>query len=211
MDIEELCDLEAKLKSSRGSDTSPVSRDAKVNILKYLQIQAVTRFQTAYDDLYYELSKKGGLEFLRSIVPVRSKEVLQPKVVELQDCDEDEQLEKQLDFYLADAELAKPHLDELVSKIAHDSSEFDVQCVDVKSRDRTREKARKSCVGDVRKVPDMARVTVVCATPEALKEAYSAITGLPKVRRKGRVADAPQSCKLSRTDRLLIDLKSILK
>lgn len=123
------------------------------------------------------------------------------KVLELQDCDKDEQLEKQLDFYLADAELAKQHLDELISKVAHDSSKFEVKRVDVKSRDSTRRKASKSYCGDVRKIADMARVTVVCATPQALKEAYLAIIALLKVRRKGRVADAPQVCKWLRRSR----------
>ncbi|CAM9444501.1 unnamed protein product [Ectocarpus fasciculatus] len=180
IDIKELIRLEAELKTSRERETSPISLDAKVNILKFFQVQTVKQFQAKYDDLYYELDKMGGLDCLRSIGPVRSKGLLQPKVLDLQDCSEDEKLEQQLDFYLADAELAKPRLDELVTSVARDSSRYEVQCVGVKSRDSTRRKARSFFDGDVRKVADMARVTVICSTPEALKDVYMAVMRLPK-------------------------------
>ncbi|CAN0065051.1 unnamed protein product [Ectocarpus sp. 12 AP-2014] len=179
-DIDKLIRLEAELKTLCEPEKSPVSLVAKVNVLKYLQVQAVQQFQAEYDNLYYELNKTGGLECLRSITPVRSKELLQPKVLDLQDCGEDGQLDTQLQFYLTDAELAKPHLDELVTSIAGDSSKYEVQCVKVKSWESTRRKATSFLDGDVRKVADMARVTVICATPEALKEAYSALMRLPK-------------------------------
>ncbi|CAN0212696.1 unnamed protein product [Ectocarpus sp. 6 AP-2014] len=64
--------------------------------------------------------------------------------------------------------------------VAHDTSKYEVQCVEVKSRESTRRKATRDHDGDIRKVADMARVTVICTTPEALKEAYLAITELPK-------------------------------
>ncbi|CAN0515234.1 unnamed protein product, partial [Ectocarpus sp. 12 AP-2014] len=171
---------ENELKASCEGETSPVILDAKMNILKCLQVQTVVQFQLAYDDLYYELNKEGGLECVRSIAPARSRGIVQPKVLDLHNCDEGGQLENQLQFYLVDAELAKPHLDELVRKVAYDSSKYKVQCADVKSWESTRRKASNSCGGDVRKVADMARVTVICATPEALKEAYLAIMGLPE-------------------------------
>ncbi|CAN0533418.1 unnamed protein product, partial [Ectocarpus sp. 12 AP-2014] len=137
------------------------------------------KFQAAYDDLYYELKQKGGLGCLGSIAPGRSTGVLQP--LDLQDWGEGVQLEKQLEFYLANAEVAKTYLDELVMNVAHDSSKYEVQRVEVKSRESTRRKAR-DYGGDVRKVADMARVTVICTTPEALKEVYLAIMKLPKQR-----------------------------
>ncbi|CAM9461600.1 unnamed protein product, partial [Ectocarpus fasciculatus] len=180
VDINELLRLEAELQTSRERETSPVRLDAKVNILKYLQVQVVKQFEAEYDDLYYELNKTGGLDCLRSIAPVRPTELLQPKFLDIQNCTEDENLEQQLQFYLADAELTKARLDELVTEVAHDSSKYEVQCVGIKSRESTRRKARSCCDGDVRKVADMARVTVICATPEALKEAYLAIMGLLK-------------------------------
>eukprot|EP00903_Cladosiphon_okamuranus_P017337 g15974.t1 len=176
--IKELRDIEADLKKRSGNSTSPVVRDAKVNILKYLQIQTVLNFEAAYDALYYELSKDGGLECLLNIAPVQPKELLQPKVLELQGCDKDARLAKQLEFYLADAELAKQRLDDLVTEVAQDSEIYEVQRVEVKSRESTQRKASRFCGGDVRKVADMARVAVVCNTPEALEQAYLEIKRL---------------------------------
>ncbi|CAM9939141.1 unnamed protein product [Ectocarpus fasciculatus] len=175
VNINELIRLEAELKNSCNRETSPVGLDAKTNILKYLQVQTVLQFQEKYDDLYYELKKTGELDCLRSIAPVRSTDLLQPKVLGLQDYGEDDQLEKQLQFYLEDAERAKQRLDELVTNVAHDESKYEVQCAAVKSWESTRRKVSGFCDGDVRKVADMARVTVICATPEALKEAFLAL------------------------------------
>lgn len=152
-------------------------------MLKYLQVQTVVQYQKAYDALYYELSKDGGLECLRNIAPVRSEPLVQPKVLELQNCGEDDQLERQLEFYLADAKLAKSYLDELAMKVASDWRECEVQRVDVKSLESTRRKAIKFCGGDVRKVADMARVTIICDTPKALEQAYFKIQGMLQVSR----------------------------
>ncbi|CAM9264861.1 unnamed protein product [Ectocarpus fasciculatus] len=179
-DIKGLLRLEAELKTPCERETSPFSLDAKVNILKYLQVQTVLQFQAKYDDLYYELSKTGELNHLLSIAPARSKHLFQPKVLDLQDCGKDEQLEEHLKFYLGEAESAKERLDELVTNIARDSSKYEVLCAEVKSRESTRRKASRFYGGDVRMIADMARVTVVCATPEALNEAYLAIIGLPE-------------------------------
>ncbi|CAB1103567.1 unnamed protein product [Ectocarpus sp. CCAP 1310/34] len=171
VDINELLLLEAELKTSRERETLPISLDAKLNILKYLQVQTG----------------------LRSIAPVRSKGLFQSKVLDVQDCGEDEKLEPQLQFSLAEADLAKPRLDELVAKVAQDSSKYEVQCVDVKSRESTQRKASRFWDGGVRKVADMARVTVICATPEALEEVYLAIImALPKASRTCRFPVNPQ-------------------
>ncbi|CAM9762111.1 unnamed protein product [Hapterophycus canaliculatus] len=147
-------------------------------MLKFLKVQTVVQYQRAYDALYYELSKEGGLECLRNIAPVRSDHLIQPKVLGLQDCGEEEQLEKQLEFFLADAKLAKHSLDELVLVASEDSRKYEVQCVDVKSLESTRRKASTFCGGDTRKIADMARVTVICDTPKALEKAYLKIKRL---------------------------------
>lgn len=188
IDIDKLIRLETELKTERESETSSVSLSAKVNILKYLQVQTVSQYQAAYDALCYELNKEGGLECLRNIVPVPSKDLVQPKVLKLQDCGEDDDLENQLEFYLTDAELAKRYLDELVTTAAEDSRKCEVHYAGVKSLERTRQKASKSYGGDVRKVADMARVAVVCNTPEALVQAYSNILELFQVSRILQIA-----------------------
>ncbi|CAN0365154.1 unnamed protein product [Ectocarpus sp. 6 AP-2014] len=179
VDIKKLLLLEAELKNPGENATSSVDQDAMVNMLKHLQIQTVLQFQEEYDALYYKLNKDGGLECVHTIAAVRSKDVLQPKVLELQDCDEESRFEKMLQFYLAEAELAKQRLDKLVKKaVEKDSGKYEVQCAEVKSRASTERKVNSSCGGDVRRVTDMARVTVICDTPEALKEVYLAIVEL---------------------------------
>lgn len=183
VDIEELIRLEAELEKSCGSATPySVDRDAKVNMLKYLQIDTVSQFEAAYDALYYELNKQGGLECLRDIASARPDDLLQPKVLEPQD-DEYAPLAEQLQFYLADAELAKERLDEIVTSVAEDTGGCEVRCTGVKSLESTQRKASNFCGGNVRKIADMARVTMICDTPEALKQAYLAIMGLLQVSR----------------------------
>ncbi|CAM9361850.1 unnamed protein product [Ectocarpus fasciculatus] len=178
VDVKELCRVEYELKNPRERAVPPVQRDAKVNMLKFLQIQAVQDFEQAYDDLYHKLNMEGGLECVRSIARVRSKDLLQPKVFALHDCDDDTQLAEQLQFYLADAKRAKQHLDKLLKEAAKDLVGCEVQYAEVKSLESTRRKASRFCGCQVRKVTDMARVAVVCDTPEGLKQAYLAIMRL---------------------------------
>lgn len=190
-DIEKLQHVETELKTQLESASS-ASLDAKANLLKYRQVDTVLRYQAAYDALYYKLNKNEGLECLRNIAPVRPKNLLQPKVLEPQGCSEDDQLEKELKFYLADAELAKQCLDELVAKVTKNSRKCVVRRVDVKSLESTRRKASRFCGGKVRRVADMARVAVICDTPEALEQAYLAIVQLLPVRYACRfVRDPP--------------------
>eukprot|EP00752_Nemacystus_decipiens_P012244 g10853.t1 len=178
IDIESLLRLENEVKSRQEDVTSSVSLEAKVNILKYLQVQTVRQYEHAYDALYYELNNEGGLQCLRNISSIRSEDLVQPKVFGPQEYCEEDRLTEQLKFYLADAELAKKRLDELVTRVAEGLEKCEVHRADVKSLESTRRKASKFCGGDVRKVADMARVTVLCDTPEALEQAYLAIVGL---------------------------------
>lgn len=186
VNIEEVLHLEAELKG-QGEIALSASLAAKVNMLKYLQVQAVMEYQAEYDGLYYELKKEGGLECIRNIAPFRSGDLLQPKVLETRDCVEDDRLDEGLEFYLADAELAKQGLDELITTVTSDLRQCEVQCVSVKSRESTRRKAIKFCGGNVRKITDMARVTVTCDTPKALEQAYLAIIASLPVSRNTKI------------------------
>ncbi|CAN0058284.1 unnamed protein product, partial [Ectocarpus sp. 6 AP-2014] len=62
VDIDKVLRLEAELKASRERETSSVSLDAKVNLLKYFQVHAVKQYEEEYDNLYYELNRTGGLD-----------------------------------------------------------------------------------------------------------------------------------------------------
>ncbi|CAN0519837.1 unnamed protein product, partial [Laminaria digitata] len=100
-----------------GATASSPERDAKVNMLKYLQIGTVKHYEAAYDGLFYQLNKEGGLERLRNIAPDRSKANLQPKVHNLQGCEGGAKLGKEVDLYIEDAKLAKLQLDELIKQV----------------------------------------------------------------------------------------------
>ena len=173
--IKELLELETELNSA----TAPsLQRDAKVNILKYLQIDTVKHYEAACDELLYELHKGGGLQRLRNIKPFKSEVAfLQPKVYDLQGCEGTAKLERRVDLYLADAERAKLCLDGLIKKVVDTVDGCKPHYAKVKLRESTVRKALNSYDGEVRRVSDMARVTVVCETPESLEQVYSGIMG----------------------------------
>lgn len=188
-DISELLKLERELKrppslwarvcnSFSEQSTLTVERDAKLNLLKTLQVRTEQLYEMAYHELYKELDVDGKLEGLREITPDRSKDLLQPhKGLELQqELDVDTKLVIQLQVYLAEAELAKPCLYDLVKQVERAISGTEGRYPpEVKSLESTKRKAVKFCGKDVRKVADMARVALVCATPEVLLQAYRAI------------------------------------
>ncbi|CAB1120838.1 unnamed protein product [Ectocarpus sp. CCAP 1310/34] len=176
-DIKELLRLEDELGSQRESAIS-VAQEAQKNMMKYLQVGCQLQFQNAFNAVYYELKKEGSLEVLRSIFSFESEDVIQPKVFDVQDCAEDTRVAKQVNFYLDQAKHAQQRLEELVTKIAEESGGYKVKTADIKSQESTQRKAKTSYGGNVRKVADMARVTLICDSPEALRNAYLAIRGL---------------------------------
>ncbi|CBJ26503.1 kinesin light chain-like protein [Ectocarpus siliculosus] len=166
LDINELLQMEIELE---GSDLS-LERDAKVNLLKFLQVKTVKKYERAYDSLYYELNMDGGLECLHRIEELNPKSSLfQPEGLEPQGCDADENLGKQLDFYREGALRAKVQLDKLVRELVNGHQGRTGLYAEVKSLESTRRKATKSYGGDVRRLADMARVSVICDTPEDLE------------------------------------------
>lgn len=163
---------------------SPVTRDAMVNLLKYLQVGMVKWYEIAYDDLYYKLSRDEGLACLRTIVPDRSRDLQQPAgprnvqqsgALNLNDDGNEAQLAAQLQFYLGHAELAKKRLDELVDDVAKDFDGCRPKHAEVKSLESTKRKAKAFCRGDVSKIADMARIAVECESPEDLTSIFTAI------------------------------------
>ncbi|CAB1118955.1 unnamed protein product [Ectocarpus sp. CCAP 1310/34] len=177
IDIKGLCRLEHDLKAGEISAASPVERDAMVNLLKYLQIETVHQFETAYDRRCFELDKDGGLTCLRSIAPIRSADRQQPKVcLELQDGDEEAQLARQL-----------------VQDVANDLEGCELKCVEVNSSESPTRKAKSSYGGNVRMLSDMTRVSVICDKPEDLARAFSDILGRLQVRNTHRLANRLES------------------
>lgn len=150
-----------------------IERDAKVNLLKFLQVKTVDKYKRAYDNLYYELNKQRGMECLRRIEPAPAKSaLLQPIVLEEQSCDADEELSSQLQFYRIGAECAKEQLDELVQEVINGREGCEGVYPKIKTLESTKRKAVRFYGGNVRRVADMARAAVICNTPEDLETAY---------------------------------------
>lgn len=184
LNINKLRQMEKDLEADTISMGGPsLERDAKVNLLKFLQVRTVEEYELAYDNLYDELNMHPGRECLRRVQDLDPKsDLLQPKVLEAQGCDVDEKLENQLEFYRQDATCAKVHLDKLVREVADGHQGCNGVHPEVKSRESTKRKATKFCGGDVRKVIDMARASVICATPEDLELAYKRLMEIIEVR-----------------------------
>lgn len=187
----------AKLNEIEGELANGVpdlERDAKVHLLKYLKVRTVKEYEAAYDGFFYKLNKEGGVECLRQIEPIPPNNVdlasskeswpvrLQPKVLDLQGLEEPAKLEAQLDVYLADAELAKQRLDEIIDTVVESSGGCYAKKVGVKTRESTARKATASYGGNLRKVVDMARVAVVCDTAQHLEQVYRGIISHLQVR-----------------------------
>ncbi|CAM9292560.1 unnamed protein product [Ectocarpus sp. 12 AP-2014] len=163
-DINKLLRLDAHLNGTSCGIESPLRRDAKVNLLKFLQTGAVKSFERSYDDMVFDLDKTGGLACLRNIVLVPPDGALaQKNGLDLQGL-------------LAEASRSKTRLDDLVKGIVE---ECDGGCryqeASVKSPESSQRKADKSYNGNVRRLTDMARVSVICDTPEDLERTYIGI------------------------------------
>lgn len=173
--------MEADLKNEapRSGIATSLERRAKINLLKYLQVETVLHFEREYDQLCYERNTDGGLECVRGISPARTKGMLQPQKMKRQKCE----LAEKLRFYLAAAKVARRCLDELVQNVVGGLEGCEIQFADVKSLESTERKTVKFYGGDVRRVADMARLSVICEEPEDLKQAYLGITRTLKVSR----------------------------
>lgn len=188
--ITKLSEIEVELTNA----VSNLERDAKVQLLKYLKINTVKEYEAAYDGFFYRLNKEGGLECLRQIEPIPPRNIdvdastetqplrLQPKVFDQEGLEGAAKLKEELDFYLADAEVAKQRLDEIIDSVVAASEGCEAKKVAVKSRESTARKAAASYDGNLRKVVDMARVAVVCDTPDILEQVYRGIIGHLQVR-----------------------------
>lgn len=184
LSIQQLVELEKGL----AGDPPSLDRDAKVNLLKYLQVRRVNEYQTEYDRLYFALNRGGELELLRNnIAAGRYKPLQQPKKAAL------------LQEYLADAREAQRCLEELAEEVV---SACDGGCESryngMKSPESIMRKADKFCGGNLGKIADIARVALVCETPRELERSYAIITACFHVRRSMTEDRRPQRSPFAR-------------
>lgn len=141
LNINGLLDIEHKLNVDHG---------AKMNLLKYLQVEAVREYEKVADAHYFALRQDENFDELERIAHKRIGGTL-----------EQPRQSGSVEDYLRDAEVAKSTLDELVEDAARDRA-VTVFATSVKSSESTRRKAEVR--GSIRRVTDMARISVVCDT-----------------------------------------------
>ena len=147
-----------------------VQRAARINLLRYLQVAAVKQFEHKYDYLLSEVKEGGDLESLLNIMSKHPPEgqVLQPR------------LSGSSKEYLEDAASAKRVLDSTLELLAKTPGLCEAITVEVKTLSSVERKAAKFFDGDLRKVTDMARASLICDTPTALADTFQRLTQVNK-------------------------------
>lgn len=192
LDIDELCQMEKELDGDACSIREPAhERNAKVNLLKFLQTGTVLKYEEAFDDLVYELNMREELKCLRRIEPVPADSgLMQPKAFQ-RSCHEDGELDNQIESYRKDATCAKVHLDMLVRDVVKVHKGCKGIYAEIKSAESTKRKATNFFGGDVRKVTDMARASVICEAPDDLENAYVDLKRCVEVRTPLNTQNSP--------------------
>ncbi|CAM9423054.1 unnamed protein product [Sphacelaria rigidula] len=157
--IRDLLNLEEDLNRLSPS----IERDARVNLLKYLQVNEVKYHEREADGLYVELVREEGLDMLRTVheqAPVCG-DLIQPRE------------EGSIQDYLDDAALATEYLETLLEEVeatVQGTHPMYVVSPGVKSLESATRKADKC--GGIRKLTDMARLSVVCDTSHGLARVF---------------------------------------
>lgn len=149
LNIKELLEVEHELSTDHS---------AKTNLLKYLQVEAVQGFQEIADALYFTLRHDEDFDELERIKSANNGATL-----------EQPRLKGTIEDYLRDAGVAKCSLDALVGGIARECAAR-VYTTNVKSFESTKRKVEVR--GSIRKVTDMARVSVVCDTIKSMVNVF---------------------------------------
>lgn len=155
--INELVQLETELDKL----PSGIERSAKVNLLKYLQVDTVKQYERVSTGLWFDLRRDEGFHELNRI---HEKQGPEDGLVQLMETGS-------IEDYLRQAERAKLGLDELLWSVAPPGTPGrEVITTAVKTVERTRIKANDW--GGIRKVTDLARATVICDTPNDLADVF---------------------------------------
>lgn len=158
--IKELLELEAELSELPPS----VERSAKVNLLKYLQVNAVRAYERVSTSLYFDLRRNEGFQEL-----YRIEEKLPPEGGLVQPMETGS-----IEDYLLKAEEAKVGLDKLIFSVAPPGTRGrEGISAAVKSAESTRRKIDK--LGGIRFLPDLARATIVCETTHDLAHVFESL------------------------------------
>lgn len=165
-DIDGLVQLEAELSTFRiDAKGILLEIDAKINLLKYLQVNMVKAYERVSTHLYFDLRHANSFDMLSKVEGEEPREgsLAHPKKME------------SIEGYLQQAGHAKTCLDELVELVVpRGTGGREGIPAAVKSLESARRKADKTA-GGIHCVTDLARATVVCDTPQDLVDAFESL------------------------------------
>ena len=154
--IHKLLRLETELEKLPSS----IERDAKVNLLKYLQVHTVKEYERLSTGLYFDLRRDEGFDQLYRIHEKQPPEDGLEQPLET----------GSIEDYLQRTECAKIFLDQLLGLVSPPGTPGqEVVLASVESLESTR---RKADWCGIRRVTDLARATVICDTPYDLAEVF---------------------------------------
>ena len=157
LDIQELLRLETELEKLPSS----IERNAKVNLLKYLQVNTVKEYERLFTGLYLDLRREKGFDQLFTIHEKQPPEDGLEQPLET----------GSIEDYLQQAECAKLCLDQLLGLVSPPGTPGqEVVLASVKSLESTRRKVKDW--GGIRSVTDLALAIVICDTPHDLADVF---------------------------------------
>ena len=140
---------------------SGIERSAKVNLLKYLQVDTAKEYGRVSTGLYFNLRRDEGFDQLHRIHEKQPPEDGLEQPLET----------GSIEDYLRQAECAKFCLDQLLGLVSPPGTPGqEVVLASVKSLESTRRKAKDW--GGIRRVTGLARATVICDTPHDLADVF---------------------------------------
>lgn len=148
-----------------------IESHAMANLLKYLQVSMVIKYQRIAEHLYFNLRRGKGFDHLKLIQQLEGN-LMQPRE------------SGSIEDYVHDAERAQIHLVKLVEEVVSAGNhKLKVVSSGIKSLESITRKVNSNYIGgDVRKVNDIARISVVCDTPDGLAYVFKELNGRVQVR-----------------------------
>ncbi|CAM9555463.1 unnamed protein product [Scytosiphon promiscuus] len=159
---------------------SPVEREAKLHLVKYEQAGFVRGYEALCDQQQVRLRKRPEFSELES---VGVKEGLADPSIVLRQPNKS----TSVDVHYADAVRAKTALDAVLDSLVEGTQGLWVRAVPIKAKDSIKRKATNDYGGDVRRVLDMARTSVICETPELVRQFTDKLKACEGIGKIGRM------------------------
>ncbi|CAN0015971.1 unnamed protein product [Ectocarpus sp. 6 AP-2014] len=172
---------ELVIAALQNAETMPaVEREAKLHLVKYEQAGFVRGYEALCDQQQVRLRKRPEFADLENVGVEEG--LADPNIVLRQPNRTDS-----VDAHYADAVRAKAALDSTLDRLTATTNGLWVRPVPVKSQESIKRKASDDYGGELRRVLDMARTSVICETPELVRELTDKLKACKEIGRIGRM------------------------